>query len=61
MRQTLYDLRAKGCDGRVYAGVLSDNHASRHVVEKVGFTYERSAFERVRFGRTTRWQEDPPE
>ena len=35
--------------------VSQDNIASRHVIEGAGFTYERSLFQRFRFGVTKRW------
>jgi RimJ/RimL family protein N-acetyltransferase len=39
---------------RVYIAVPADNGPARRVVEKVGFTYERSLFEETRFGRSRR-------
>ncbi len=41
---------------KVYISVLADNTPSRHVIEKVGFTYEGSLFEEVRFGAARQWK-----
>jgi GNAT superfamily N-acetyltransferase len=40
---------------KIIIAVLADNGPSRHVIEKVGFVYECSLFEEVRFGRARRW------
>ena len=42
---------------RVYGGLLADNAPSRHVVESLGFTYVGSLYEKVVFGRATRWRD----
>jgi len=41
--------------GSIYITVLANNGPSRHVIEKVGFTYDTSLLERVWLGRATRW------
>ncbi len=46
---------------RVYGFVLADNHASRHVLEKLGFKYEYSFYSRTKFGKTRRWSDAPRE
>ena len=41
--------------GDVYICVLADNRPSRRVIEKLGFEYERSFYERRQFARVRRW------
>ena len=41
--------------GEVYICVRADNGPSRRVIEKLGFVYERSFFERRRFRSVQRW------
>ena len=43
----------------IYIGVRADNGPSRRVIEKVGFVYERSFYERRRFARVRRWPGAP--
>jgi CelD/BcsL family acetyltransferase involved in cellulose biosynthesis/RimJ/RimL family protein N-acetyltransferase len=43
-----------GC-GQLYIGVRGDNAASRRVIEKIGFEYERSFFEQRRLGAVRQW------
>jgi RimJ/RimL family protein N-acetyltransferase len=45
---------------KVYIMVLADNAPSRHVIEKVGFTYECSLFRQKRLGKTTTWSTPCP-
>jgi CelD/BcsL family acetyltransferase involved in cellulose biosynthesis/RimJ/RimL family protein N-acetyltransferase len=41
---------------QVYIGVMADNGPSRHVIEKLGFVYQKSLFEETKLGKTRRWQ-----
>ena len=41
--------------GDIYIGVRADNGSSRRVIEKLGFVYERSFYERRRFRSVRRW------
>ncbi len=41
--------------GEVYICVRADNAPSRRVIEKLGFVYERSFYERRRFRSVQRW------
>jgi RimJ/RimL family protein N-acetyltransferase len=41
--------------GEIYISVLADNGPSRRVIEKIGFVYERSFYERRRFVSVSRW------
>jgi CelD/BcsL family acetyltransferase involved in cellulose biosynthesis/RimJ/RimL family protein N-acetyltransferase len=43
--------------GQLYIGVRGDNAASRRVIEKIGFEYERSFFEQRRLGAVRRWSD----
>jgi CelD/BcsL family acetyltransferase involved in cellulose biosynthesis/RimJ/RimL family protein N-acetyltransferase len=40
---------------KVFIGVLADNKPSRHVIEKIGFTYDSSLFMETKLGRTKTW------
>jgi len=60
LRQELYDAARTGGVETIFVGVLADNGPSRHVIEKVGFTYQFSAYERTRFFSRRRWIDDPP-
>lgn len=53
--QILADLGAYPEVKRAFIGVLADNGPTKHVIEKMGFTYEFSGFQRIRFGQTHRW------
>lgn len=55
MRQMLRDAVSVPGTEHVFIFVLADNLASRHAIEKVGFQYQGSLFERGRFGKTERW------
>ena len=56
MRARLRDAaRAPGTKA-IFITVLADNGPSRHVIEKVGFEYQGSLFEEVRWGRVRRWR-----
>ena len=54
--QGLHDAAKIESTERVFIGVMADNAASRHVIEKLGFNYEGSLFEETKFGRIRRWQ-----
>ncbi len=53
--QILHDAAAVPGIRKIYIMVLADNGPSRHVIEKVGFTYQGSLFRQKRFGRTINW------
>ena len=53
--QMLHDAASTEGVKRIVVGVLADNAASRHVIEKAGFEYEFSMFERFRLGRRLIW------
>jgi hypothetical protein len=59
LRRILMDLRSHAEVKRAFIGVLADNGPSRHVIEKVGFTYEFSGFQKIRLGWARRWSEAP--
>lgn len=44
----------------VYVYTLASNHASRHVIEALGFEYERSLHWRRHFGRVHKWADPSP-
>ncbi len=46
---------------QVFIGVMAENAASRHVIEKLGFRYEGSLFEETKFGKVRKWQNWEPE
>jgi len=54
IRRRLRDAAAAG-RRLMFIGVLADNAASRHNVEKLGFRYWASGWARYRLGRVTRW------
>src|SRR5439155_25470002 len=39
----------------VYIAVMSDNVQSRRVIEKIGFEYQTSCYQKKRCGRVVRW------
>lgn len=53
--QILHDAAAVPGVRKIYIMVLADNGPSRHVIEKVGFTYQGSMFRQKRLGKTTNW------
>jgi CelD/BcsL family acetyltransferase involved in cellulose biosynthesis/RimJ/RimL family protein N-acetyltransferase len=53
--QILHDAAAVPGLKKIYIMVLADNAPSRHVIEKVGFTYTGSLFRQKRLGQTTTW------
>ncbi len=55
LRQILQDLAAIPGIHKIYILVLANNAPSRHTIEKVGFTYEYSLFERKILGKGKRW------
>ena len=54
IRRRLRDAAAAGHE-RMFIGVLADNAASRHNIEKLGFRHWASGWARYRFGRVRRW------
>ena len=55
--QGLHDASRIPGTSQVFIGVMADNVASRHVIEKLGFRYEGSLFKETRFGRVRKWQD----
>ncbi|MFN7926624.1 MAG: GNAT family N-acetyltransferase [Blastocatellia bacterium] len=53
--QILHDVAEMPDIKKIYIMVLADNAPSRHVIEKVGFTYESSLFRQRRLGKTITW------
>lgn len=53
--QILHDVAELPDIKKIYIMVLADNAPSRHVIEKVGFTYESSLFRQKRLGKTLTW------
>ena len=59
MAQMLSDAAQSG-HKRAFIFVVADNHPSRRAIEKAGFTYELSLYERSAFGRSRKWRSDGP-
>jgi len=57
--QMLHDAKAIPGTQRIYIGVMADNRPSRHVIEKLGFIYQYSFFERRRPTGARRWSNAP--
>lgn len=57
--QMLHDAEAIPGTQRIYIGVMADNGPSRHVIEKLGFVYQHSFFERRRPTGSRRWTNAP--
>lgn len=57
--QILHDVAELPDIKKIYIMVLADNAPSRHVIEKVGFTYESSLFRQRRLGKTITWSTAP--
>ena len=55
LRRMLRDVAVIPGLSEVYIGVRADNGPSRRVIEKVGFVYDRSFYERRRLARVRRW------
>jgi CelD/BcsL family acetyltransferase involved in cellulose biosynthesis/GNAT superfamily N-acetyltransferase len=55
LSQILNEMLVQGSVERVYIEVLAEDKPSRHAIEKLGFVYECSMFEKARFGRSARW------
>lgn len=53
--QILHDVAELPDIKKIYIMVLADNAPSRHVIEKVGFTYKSSLFRQKRLGKTLTW------
>lgn len=54
--QGLHDAAKIPGTEQVFIGVMADNSPSRHVIEKLGFKYEGSLFNKTRFGIKRKWQ-----
>jgi RimJ/RimL family protein N-acetyltransferase len=61
LSQMLHDAAMIPGTKHIFIAVLADNLASRHVIEKVGFTYQFSFFTQQLGGKTKRWSNAPPE
>ncbi len=61
LRQMVGDAARIPGTKQIWISVLADNGASRHTIEKVGFTYRFSFFERRTLGRVSRWTTAPAE
>ena len=55
LRRMLTDVAVIPGLSEVYIGVRADNEPSRRVIEKVGFVYDRSFYERRRLVLVRRW------
>lgn len=55
LRQMLHDAAAIPGIKQIYISVLSDNGPSRHVIEKIGFTYVCSLFQKAMLGIVKKW------
>jgi len=60
MIQGLHDAAKIPDTERVFIGVLSNNAASKHSIEKLGFKYEGSLFKKTVLGRVKKWQNWDP-
>jgi CelD/BcsL family acetyltransferase involved in cellulose biosynthesis/GNAT superfamily N-acetyltransferase len=58
LRQMFFDAAAE--KQHIYIFVLRNKTAEGRVIEKAGFEYEKSFFERKRFGRVSRWEGPRP-
>lgn len=61
LRQMVGDAARIPGTKHIWISVLADNGPSRHTIEKVGFTYRFSFFERRTLGRLRRWTNAPAE
>lgn len=61
VRQILHDAALVPETKLLFAGVMANNSASRHVLEKLGFNYHFSFFSETVRGKTRRWTDAPPE
>jgi CelD/BcsL family acetyltransferase involved in cellulose biosynthesis/RimJ/RimL family protein N-acetyltransferase len=59
LRRMIRDASARPDLSDIYIGVRADNGPSRRVIERVGFVYERSFYERRRLARVRRWPGAP--
>jgi GNAT superfamily N-acetyltransferase len=59
LRQMLFSAAASDIQ-QIYFFVPKNETTARRVIEQAGFAYEKSFFERNRFGRVSRWEETPP-
>ena len=51
----IHDIRRDGRFRYIYVSVLANNHASRHIIEKMGFQYQTSLIQTITLGRARRW------
>jgi CelD/BcsL family acetyltransferase involved in cellulose biosynthesis/RimJ/RimL family protein N-acetyltransferase len=61
LRQLLHDAALIPGTRHIFIAVLANNLSSRHVIEKVGFTYQFSFFTKIVGGRAKRWSNAPAE
>ncbi len=61
LAQMLHDATSIAGATRIYVWVTADNKPSRHVIEKLGFVYQGSFFQRKRPTGTARWATRAPE
>lgn len=61
VRQILHDAALVPGTKLLFAGVMANNSASRHVLEKLGFNYHFSFFSQTVRGKTRRWTDAPAE
>jgi len=59
LAQMLHDATSIAGATRIYVWVTADNSPSRHVIEKLGFVYQGSFFQRKRPTGTARWTRAP--
>lgn len=57
--QMLHDAADIPGTEEIYIWVMTDNQASRHVMEKLGFVYRYSFFQQRKLGKTLRWSNAP--
>jgi len=61
LKQMLHDAALIPGTKHIFIAVLANNRPSRHVIEKVGFTYQFSLFTKKVGGRARRWDNAPTE
>ena len=60
LHQMLHDIRTLHGVRYIYCAVLATNRPSRHVIEKLGFSYQCSLGLSKMFGRHRHWRSAPP-
>jgi len=60
LSQMLQDAAAGLGRQLIFIAVEADNHPSRHVIEKLGFSYAFSLFRTIKLGRLKRWSTELP-